>query len=666
MSEDPEARRIASEALSYVQTALASLAGAGDSVVAAYAPPALFTAIGAWASPAAVASFTTSGHSTPGIGGGRYVADLLATSALASASPEFCAVDHTGRYWRLAADDARVAVSQGGALGGWVNDQPAVQAAIDYAKAIGARTLLFDFDQLALWCPARTSSASDGEQIAFNLDGQSMVVSAPIRFLGLGTRTHILLLSTLGTSLETGWQNIGGSIWRGSGINLMGGPSAASPNAYGLTDFTLENIWLDGGCDYTGVRGDPTPSSPDGADLSNKGIRLQNTQLDMIVLRNSKINGFKGEAYYLAGSTQTLQILDDSDISGSNQSAFNPSTGVVLANNCNFGGSFISVECLGGIGGRYNNCRFYDSVQTGITGGPANGLLYDYAYPTRELDKAPPWIDLVDCDFHNAGQLIIGNYVRITGRATDISITLDTAITNGSLTSTYIKLKYTLDQETVSPICVLQGPPTLTTEIPNDTSGNFIQPISDVHVELDIHRTANAIANARYAIGYSVAGFIDQNSCSLHIGQADGVVQMVIPIGNSALPLVTMDGPSSSHMIGSGRPLAEAVLPITSGPYAVVVSNPRHSLAYGGAATAIAITMEAPFSAPFGYAFGQRTRIYFDGGTTSGTTYTFARNGTGLRLNSDCVLAVFGDWIELEFNADTGLWHEDRRSIHAA
>ena len=616
--------------------------------------------------PPGATAVITGGCTSSGLGGGIYVADGLANAALAAGHAAFCASDSTGRYFRLAAAGGVVAISQGGALGGSNNDQPAVQAAIDYAKAIGARTVLFDFDTVSIWNTLRTSAAAQLATDAFAQDGQSLWVTAPVKFAGLPTGTHIQLLSISGGSLETGWQNVGGNVWRGSGINLIGG-TAAAPAANGLTAFAMENIWLDGGCLYTGLRTAPTPASPDGVDLTHKGIRLQDTACGTITLTNCRISGFKGEACYLAGTTQTLQILRNTKIWGSNQSAFNPSTGVVQADNCDFGGSFLSVECLGGIGGRYTNCKFYDAVQTAVTGGPANGLLYNYGYPTRVATSAPPWIDLVNCDFHNAGQLLVGNYVRILrGRATDVTLALNTAITNGSLTSTYIDLEYTLDQATQNPICALAGPATLTTVIPGATGANYILPPSDVHVRLNIHRTASARANGYYAVAYSLTGYIDQTSCSLQVGEADGVAYMVTPVSNLALPLLTMAGPTSSHLIGSGRPLGVYPATIASGPYALTISNPRMSLLYTGAATAIAITIAAPFTSPYGYAFGQVSRIYWDSGTTTGTTFTLAHNGSGLRLNSDCTLALFGDWIEVEFNASTAVWQETARSIHAA
>ncbi len=628
----------------------------------------LFVNLAAHSLPVAVSAFITGGHSNSGLGGATYVADMLATSALAAGFPRFCKADNTGRIFRLMAPGGAVAISQGGARGGTNNDQPAVQAAIDYAAAIGARTVLFDFDTVSIWNTVRTSAASQTDEDAWAQDGQSLWVTATVKFLGLPTQTRIKMLSVSGGSLETGWQNVGGNVWRGAGINLIGG-SQSSPSANNLTFFTMENIWLDGGCAYTGVRTAVTPISPDGPDLTNKGIRLQDTQCDNITLINCKISGFKGEACYLAGTTQTMQILKNVTISGSNQSAFNPSTGVVMADNCDFGTSFISVECLGGIGGRYTNVRFHDSVQTGITGGPANGLQYSYAYPTRDTAKAPPWIDLIDCDFHNAGQLLVGNYMRIRGRATDISIVLNTAVTIGCLTSTYIDLDYTLDQGSQNPICTLQGPPSLTTQIPGGPTGSVIPPPNDVHVRMNVHRTAHAVASGYFATVYGVSGYADQNTCSLAVGEADGVTLVLVPnYGGSqySQPLVTCEGPSSSQLTGAGRPFAMYPLTITTGPYAITVSNPRHSLENIGAAGTIAVTMATPFTSGYGYACGQKTRIYWDMANNSGTSFTFAHNGTGIRLNADCTLAVFGDWIELEFNGITGLWHELARSIHAA
>ncbi|HET9628950.1 MAG TPA: hypothetical protein VFP14_05640, partial [Novosphingobium sp.] len=83
---------------------------------------------------AAVAAVTTGGYAQAGLGGATYIADGLATAALAAAHPRFCKASANGRYFRLAGDCVQVA--QGGATGGG-NDQPAIQAAVAYAAAVG-------------------------------------------------------------------------------------------------------------------------------------------------------------------------------------------------------------------------------------------------------------------------------------------------------------------------------------------------------------------------------------------------------------------------------------------------------------------------------------------------------------------------------------------------
>jgi hypothetical protein len=185
---------------------------------------------------------------------------------------------------------------------------------------------------------------------------------------------------------------------------------------------------------------------------------------------------------------------------------------------------------------------------------------------------------------------------------------------------------------------------------------------------MNIHRTALAIANGHAATNaYALAGYFDQNSCSFGVGEADGALAIQSPYGAEPLfaqPLVTCDGPSSSQFYGMG--FAVNAITMTAGPCAITVNSPRLALQNTGVAAAIVCTMAAPFTAPYGYACGQRTRIYFSTGTTTGTSFSFAHNGAGLRLNSDCTLAVAFDWIEVEFNTITGLWHETGRSIHAA
>lgn len=646
----------------FEQVAVATVIAAALNNTAAAHPVSidLFINLGTYSLPVAVTAFLAGGYSNAGIGGATYVADNLASAALAMSCPRFCASDSTGRHFRLVALGGAIAISQGGALGGTNNDQPAVQAAIDYCKAISCRELIFDFDVVSIWNTIRTSGAGQNTTDAWAQDGQSIWVTAPIKFRGLPTQTRIKMLGLHGGLLETDWQNVGGNVWRGSGINLLGGTSFSEETSYDNTWFAMEDIWLDGGCAYTGVRTEVTPASPDGPDLTNKGIRQQNTEVDNITLINCKLSGFKSETFYVGGGTFVLKNVT---MEGSNQSCFNPSTGIIHADNCDFGNTNASYEILGGVGGRLTNCRFYNCLQTSVTGGWSTTLLYNFNYPNRDLTKAPPWLDFVDCEWTNCGQWLGGNYIRIIrGRATDTSFIFSTALTAGSFTSTYIDMDYTIDQGGVNPVVTIQGPVNLTTVIPGAPAGTYAPAPTDIHMRFNIHRTANAIANNRVATAYAVTGEIDPNSCSLTLGKADGVNQIHYPnyAGTTLrVPLMSCEGPTVSQGFGFANGMT--VLSFSSASYAIPVDSPRVGLLYTGALAAIPCIMATTYTP----AHGQITRVYC-ASVTTGASLTFAHNGTGLRLNSDCTLATNYDWIEMEFNAITALWHEHGRSIHAA
>lgn len=640
---------------------------------------ALFTNISAYSLAASTTIVVSSGWSVLGIGVGTYVADALANAALAASSPRFCAADASGRFWRLAAQQGAIAISQGGALGGTVNDQVAVQAAINYAAAISCINLLFDFPIVSIWCSTRTSSAVPASNAySFAADGHNMVVSATLHMDGLPGKTLVHCYGPTGGTKDTDYQNVGGFIWRGSSIFINGG-TQASPAANNIDFLSARNLWVHGSASFTGVRTTATIASPDGVDLSHKGICCNNLSINRVFLQDFELSHTKGEVYYMAPSitgtpTPNIpQFMRRVSFHDSNQSCLNPSVGGLDIEDSDFYNAWAAAEILGGVGGRVVNSRFRNFVQFGASGGPANGLLYNFQYPTRVTTQEPPWLDFVDCEWVNgtlttgAGNLLVTNYTRIIrGRATDCFIVGDVT-SNGVLTSTYIDMDMTIDQQGSLTLMQVRGPSTLTTVVPGASAPNYIAPPSDVHIRLNVHRTAQAKANNLFAYGYSITGGFDQDSCSLAIGEADGLANIVVAGTTfSALPLMTIDGPTSSQTFGSGRPWGYSPLTITAGPYAASITNPRHSLFFPGAATTIAVTIAAPFTAPYNFANGQRCRIWWDMNSTVGTVFAFSRNAAGLRLNSDCALSVYGDSIELEYNTSTGRWHETWRSIRAA
>ena len=98
----------------------------------------------------------TSGYDVAGVGAGVYVADALATLALATAHPRFCKADGSSptRYWRLIGSS--VQFEQGGASSAaGFDNRSAIQAAINYARAVGIRRVepASDGQTYELWAP---------------------------------------------------------------------------------------------------------------------------------------------------------------------------------------------------------------------------------------------------------------------------------------------------------------------------------------------------------------------------------------------------------------------------------------------------------------------------------------------------------------------------------
>lgn len=417
---------------------------------------------------------------------GKYLAtaDSLANSALASACPKFCVADALGRYWRaLPGLDGFLNLSQAGLvpLSGLGNAQPFTQALINYAKAIGCEFIRHDLAAVDIWCPLRTSSADTSSyDVAFALDGQPLVVQASLHIEGLPNKSIFNFKGHTGGPWATDIQIVGGILWRGSMVNIMGGTQAA-PGANAIDFFSMKNIKLDGGTMWDGTFSPAsTIASPTGQDLTNKGIRCQDTTINRVWLEDIEICGVQGEIYYMAAGNGTYatpripQALNRVHLHDSNQSAFNPSVGGFDVTDCLFGNARIAYEILGGVGGSIDNTTMYNSEQSGSTGGPANGLLYNYAFPTRIAGISPPWLYITNSRWvggpltgqpyaFNAGMMNIlaQNYTYLTGAASDCFGT-SSALPNGALLSIYIDMTMTYDQFTPTYVWQFQGPPAVT------------------------------------------------------------------------------------------------------------------------------------------------------------------------------------------------------------
>ena len=121
---------------------------------------------------------TTTGHNEIGKGGASYVADALANAAFQAAHPRFVGKSSNSRYFRALPLNGVLTVEIGGAIGDdTANDQPAIQATVAYAEAIGCRSIVFTKPAYRLFCPIRTSDP-DGTIGQHAYDGRPLVISS--------------------------------------------------------------------------------------------------------------------------------------------------------------------------------------------------------------------------------------------------------------------------------------------------------------------------------------------------------------------------------------------------------------------------------------------------------------------------------------------------------
>jgi hypothetical protein len=112
------------------------------------------------------------------------VADSTANATLAARFPAFCRKTANNRYFRLVGP--AVTPEQAGATGAvGTNDQPAIQAAIDYATAMAIPEVHLKGAYEA-WCPPRTSPLQTQAD-----DGHLLVIRGNIAIIGLGAGATI-------------------------------------------------------------------------------------------------------------------------------------------------------------------------------------------------------------------------------------------------------------------------------------------------------------------------------------------------------------------------------------------------------------------------------------------------------------------------------------------
>ncbi len=370
--------------------------------------------------PEGIVRVDSSGHDSAGTGAATYVSDDAATAALHSAHPDATFAASGGRYFRLLGDqDGFITPEQLGCppYAPGVNQQPYIQAAIDYALAAGLNGVRFIQRTYELWAPLRTAEYSENTDHS----GCFMVVSGRLILESshpLRSRLHCKGPS--GGSLLDDYQvlntvNYGNDvIWRGHGIKITGTVGVGFPqqSADDLAMVNIRNLILFS--DAVGVQNQAWPAlapSRDPArvncwDTSNKGIYCQqDKQVGIVRAENLDIIGFLGECIYSSGQGKGGFIGRNLVLKHSNGQAINPNGPEIFeidglyAENCAF-----TIEGWGGAArSRIINATFVRAKSGGITGGT-------YWSAPRRDDGSLPMLYL-EATLQDCGDFYVGAYV---------------------------------------------------------------------------------------------------------------------------------------------------------------------------------------------------------------------------------------------------------------
>ncbi|MFM5924097.1 MAG: hypothetical protein ACKOPG_07940 [Novosphingobium sp.] len=437
---------------------------------------------------------TTSGRSTKGVALASYVCDSLASAALLAAHPRFVAQSANGRFFRAVPTSGALNVELGGAVGdGLSDDQPAIQATIAYAEAIGVRTINFSARTYRLRCPVRTSDPA-GQIGQHFYDGRPLVVSTP---MVLRSTCHggssLVFRHVDGSPRQTNWQVVNSAstgqpmLWRGGGI-FVRCPSVAPADYADRPGITLIDMTLDGGIPRGAVYEWPARiSDGEGWDATDKGIEIEPDRYsgDVRLIR-SKIIGFRGELIYQAGEGNGELYMRSAVLGETNGDLFQAcGTNIDIDGLLGYKG-LAPYEGWSGRRGRMVNTVFEDCVRTGgLAGGRVSPGINRNA-PLRMADGLIPWLAL-DAEFRNCGPVMFGSWVRGRLKLTDSYLLLDGE-------QVYGEGLHDVDLEVVAQVDKLTGFAAVVL-VGSSTPGK--QTLSDVRIRLRCSRSAEARANGR-------------------------------------------------------------------------------------------------------------------------------------------------------------------------
>ena len=623
---------------------------------------ALFTEFAERTVPSQIARIESLGHTVEGEGVATYIADALCDEALLAAHPRFVVRARNGRIFRLLPLGNSLSVEQGGARGDVsYNDQPAIQAAIDYAQAVGAGEVRFEQATYRLDCPERTSHSYDKHAP----DGHPLVVRSSLALRGVaGTRTVLDFRAAGGADPERNWQTVDTdandatpAVWRGGGILLLGDITDPAPAPRTIGRIELDRLILRGNRKHTGTYVFPAdPATGDGWDISDKALWVQDCFVGDIVCRDVDMVGWKGEIFYLAGEAKAVERveLERCVFATSNASALNPSVDAEIhARDCRFGDCFQAHEDVAKTRAHYDTCTWFDCDHMGLGSGPTAGVLHNFKWPTREAASPVPQTLLTNCEFRDIRSLTFASWVRGTIRTIDTTVTID-GNEAMALRDTDLAIEAWLDRKSGIHALALGGVTTLEEAVPGAPPGTFKQPPSQVRLRVAHHRTRLAQDRGSEWLGCYWTGYLAR-SCALHV-EGD-VANGRLPNGGTdpiSMPRITYrrgEAGSPSWAKGWYR------LPDIAASGRIAPAAPMMTVAAAGDIVADLTLARTPAGgADFGYADGQRIKFVKQG--MVGTLRFVKGADDGTAVLSTRVLANAYDWIAFTYNRDWQRWEE--------
>ncbi|TMM48408.1 hypothetical protein [Qipengyuania marisflavi] len=629
---------------------------------AVQALPALFADLSLRSPAGEIVLLESSGYAAAGKGAARYIADDLCDAALLDAHPRFVFAAANGRIFRLFPEAGSLSAEQGGALGDALsNDQPAIQAAIDYAEAIGARELRFESAHYRIHCPVRTSPAADTRAE----DGHPLVVRRTLALRGCAPDRSVLDFRGVGgADPDSNWQTVARSVadsapavWRGGGLYVQGDTPRPTTQPRRIARLTLDRLVLQGNRTRTGVATWPAdPVTGDGWDISDKAFWSQDCYLGEIHCTDTDMIGWRGEIFYLAGAVDAVRRLSVTRCRflTTNGNAFNPGVDCdLVARDCEFGDCFQAQEETGKTSAVYRNCLWRDCETLGLGSGPAGGYLYNIAFPTRDEAAAPPATVLDGCRFHSAGLLSIASWVRghIVTVDTRVHMTGNAAM---ALRDVDLKIDAWIDRRPSFQALTFYGVYTLTEAVPGAPADTHKQPPTQVRITLRHFRTALAETLGNEWLGIVWAGYIARNC---RIAVSGDYASARTPNGGDnplSMPFVAFTGGTATTAytpqgIYKGASLSASGVLAPAGPLMALAVT-------GESALALTLPAYPAGGAAYGYADRQQVRLVkqLDQGSvtfTKGAAPSMAMMATRTLDHRD-------DWIEFTYNRSRARWEE--------